>query len=188
MIDRSQDVKTVVTDLRRTPETLSAARANLPPKGGFYTWWCKRGALPHVPSRPHPTFPGYNVLYVGIAPSGPSSRSTLRSRVIGNHLRGNIAASTFRLTLACLLRAQLELTPLRTKTKVVLPFPQNQQLNAWQETNLMLTWHAVPRPWELEPAVICSIAPPLNLDDNAADPFYATLKTLRRAFRAACLR
>jgi hypothetical protein len=45
-------------------------------------------------------------LYVGVAPKRPSSRATLRSRIRGQYLAGNIGSSTFRQSLAALLGEQ----------------------------------------------------------------------------------
>jgi len=133
----------------------------------------KRGSLPTVPSRPHPAFADYDILYVGIAASGPKSKSTLKSRVVGNHIRGNIGASTFRLTLASLLAEPLELVPWKATTRVLLTKEANSRLSLseWQQTNLMMTWHVVPSPRELEKQVIDELKPPLNLADNTADDF-----------------
>jgi hypothetical protein len=130
---------------------------------------------------------GCDILYVGIAPSGPGSKSTIRSRVIRNHLRGNIAASTLRLTLASLLHAELQLAPRKATKKVVLRQVENAKLSAWQQSNLLITWHAVANPWELEAGVIAELRPTLNLDDNAEDSFFAELKKLRQVFRASAI-
>jgi len=53
-----------------------------------------------------------SLLYVGISPVREASRRTIRSRVIGNHLNGNVGSSTFRFILAALLIDALELRPL----------------------------------------------------------------------------
>src|SRR4051812_15272968 len=73
----------------------------LPASPGLYAWWMQPGAVPGVSGPMHPT-EKVQLLYVGIAPSRPSSSATLRSRVVGQHVRGNIGASTFRLSLAAL--------------------------------------------------------------------------------------
>jgi hypothetical protein len=124
-------------------------------------------------------------LYIGIAPNGPTSKSNLRSRVIGNHMRGNIAASTFRRTLAALLLDVLGLTPVKSGGKVQLPEEQNAQLSRWQHQHLRLTWHAATEPWLLESAVIGKLSPPLNLDGNDHHPFYRTVSDARRRLQQA---
>ena len=68
---------------------------------------------------------GLSLLYVGIAPRRPSSRQTLRTRIVGNHLRGNVGASTFRLSLAALLWEREGWRPHWRSTRVQLPPEDN---------------------------------------------------------------
>jgi hypothetical protein len=113
------------------------------------------------------------------------SRSTLRSRVIGNHMRGNIAASTLRRTLAALLFDVLALTPVVKGSKVQLRKEQNTELGRWQHQHLRLTWHIAPEPWLLDSAVIAKLRPPLNLAANQDHAFYSTLSDARRRLQQA---
>jgi hypothetical protein len=114
-----------------------------------------------------------------------TSRSTVRTRVVANHLGGNLAASTLRRALAAvLIDHELVLEPVRRTKKVVLSKHENEQLTKWQHANLMLTSHAVPRPWELERDVITKLRPPLNSEFNKDHPFYPTLHALRAALVA----
>jgi hypothetical protein len=53
----------------------------------------------------------------------------MRTRVLGNHLSGNIGSSTFRLSLAALLVDELDLHPYAQKAKCVLPFEENRRLS-----------------------------------------------------------
>jgi hypothetical protein len=168
-----------------TPLALDAARPLLPRAGGLYAWWIVSQALAGVPANRHPTLAELDLLYIGIAPSGPTSKSTLRSRVIGNHMRGNIAASTLRRTLAALLIDVLALMPVENGDKVQLPKEQNTQLGRWQHQHLRLTWHAAPTPWLLECAVIAKLRPPLNLAANEDHAFYSTLSAARRRLQQA---
>jgi hypothetical protein len=78
-------------------------RDALPAAPGFYGWWSRRGAIEGLPHIPHPADDDLSLLYVGISPVRESSRQTVRSRVIGNHLNGNVGSSTFRFVLAALL-------------------------------------------------------------------------------------
>jgi hypothetical protein len=64
-------------------------------------------ALPDVPLGGAPP----HLVYVGIAPSRLTSRATVRPRVVGNHIGGNLAASTFRRSLAALLWRRQGWTP-----------------------------------------------------------------------------
>jgi hypothetical protein len=97
-----------------------------------------------VPETPHREVDRLVLFHVGIAPNGPQSYSTLRSRVVGNHLSGNTGSSTFRLTLAALLREALDLHPHRTTTKVTLPPEENARLSVWQREHLRITWCVSP--------------------------------------------
>jgi GIY-YIG catalytic domain-containing protein len=181
------DVERAIAALTGTPLTLDVARPLLPREGGLYAWWISNRALAPVgvPANPHPTLAELDLLYVGIAPSGATSRSTLRSRVIGNHMRGNIAASTLRRTLAALLLEVLKLRPVVQGDKVQLPKEQNTELGRWQHQHLRLTWHAVPKPWLLESTVIAKLRPPLNLVSNQDHAFYSTLSEARRRLQQA---
>jgi hypothetical protein len=172
------DVNDVLAVLGGKPLALDTARVLLPKVGGLYAWWSAKGCLPGVPTKPHAN--GLHLLYIGIAPSGTSSTATLASRVVGNHMRGNIAASTLRRTLAALLIDELKLTPIRKGKKVILRKDQNAMLSDWQQKHLRLTWHPTPKPWLFEASAIAALAPPLNLDDNKAHPFFATLSAARR--------
>src|SRR4051812_2815686 len=68
----------------------------VPAEPGVYAWWIRAGALISAPAPEHPSAEGWRLLYLGIAPSREASTQRLRSRVVGNHLRGNIGSSTFR--------------------------------------------------------------------------------------------
>src|SRR6266849_703466 len=94
-----------VHDVLHAPELLPAAP-------GFYAWWSRRDSISGVPHVPHPLDGEISLLYVGIRPARETSRQTLRSRVIGNHLNGNVGSSTFRFVLAALLIDALDLAPL----------------------------------------------------------------------------
>ena len=100
-------------------------------------------------------------------------------------MRGNIAASTLRRTLAALLLDVLALTPVEKGDKVQLPKEQNMQLGRWQHQHLCLTWHVAPKPWLLEGAVIAKLRPPLNLAANQDHEFYSTLSDARRQLQLA---
>jgi hypothetical protein len=181
----ASDVKRAIAALTAAPLALDAVRPLLPRANGLYAWWIVKQALTGVPANRHPTLAELDLLYVGIAPSGPTSKSTLRSRVIGNHMRGNIAASTLRRSLAALLLDVLELTPVTKGDKVQLPKEQNTQLGRWQHQHLRLTWHAAPKPWLLESTVIAKLRPPLNLAANQDQEFYSTLSDARRRLQQA---
>ena len=170
----------VVEELRgRQAVALEAARepSGIPTEPGFYAWWLiDRTALPDVPLDDPPP----HLLYVGIAPSRASSRATVRSRVLGNHIGGNLAASTFRRSLAALLWRREGWTPYRTaRGKLRFTREENAALTAWQFENLLLSWAVTTEPWQIEQRVIADLKPPFNIDHNSAHPFCATMKAAR---------
>lgn len=155
----------------------------LPAAPGFYGWWSQRGALAPVPHIPHPLDEEVSLVYVGISPARETSRQTIRARVIGNHLNGNVGSSTFRFVLAALLLDPLDLHPYLRGTKVALSAPENARLSAWQREHLLLTWCAGERPWEIESEVIAQLTPPLNSAGNAEHAFYPAVRAARAEVR-----
>ena len=158
----------------------------VPSAPGFYAWWLTdASALPGVPLPSHrPPW----LLYVGIAPSRATSRATVRSRVLRQHVGGNLAASTFRRSLAALLWRTQGWTPYRTaRGKLRFTSQDNAALTVWQRENLMLSWALTDKPWLSEANVIAALKPPLNVDHNAAHPFCAEMKQARADFAANAL-
>ena len=101
------DVAEVVSTLKGTPVTTRDARRSpadggLPAEPGFYAWWSLEGAIAGVPLVPHPIDASLGLFYVGISPANVASTQSVRTRVMNNHLSGNLGSSTFRLTLAAL--------------------------------------------------------------------------------------
>jgi hypothetical protein len=118
------------------------------------------------------------------APSArATSTQTIRSRVLGNQLNGNVGSSTFRFVLAALLLDELDLHPYLRGTKVALSAQENERLSAWQRKHLLLTSRARKRPWEIEANAIGELALPLNLAGNAAHAFYPTVRAARAGLR-----
>lgn len=166
---------------RRAP-----SEGGLPKRHGFYAWWLVPGSLPHVPRQPHPRDDvDLDLLYVGIAPNSATSKQTLRSRVLKNHLGGNTGSSTFRLSLAAILMDSENFQPRMTTTKYVLTRDDNHRLSDWQRSNLFLTWCERTEPWTVEGGVIATMQPPMNLADNSSHPFHRTMTAARRGFRDA---
>lgn len=175
----------LTSPLRTIAQASASARVGgVPDVAGFYAWWVAQDALPHVPTNPHPSEP-FGLLYVGIAPSRESSSATLRSRVLGQHVRGNTGSSTFRRSLAALLLEQMSWAPVRTTTREVLTADDNLALTAWQRQNLRLAWIHGDAPWISERTIIEEMQPPLNLADNASHPFHESMSEARRRFKAA---
>jgi GIY-YIG catalytic domain len=154
-------------------------RELLPAAPGFYSWWARRGVIPSVPHVPHPADDEVSLLYIGISPVRATSRQTVRSRVVGNHLNGNIGSSTFRYVLAALLVDALELRPFSRGRKVALDASDNARLSAWQREHLLLTWCTRERPWEIEGEVIALLGAPLNSAGNMAHEFHVRVRAAR---------
>jgi hypothetical protein len=109
---------------RATPSQIGEAlrspdEGGVPLETGFYAWWIKPGVLPGLPEMLHPAEP-WALLYVGIAPRAATSSATLRSRILNNHVRGNIASSTFRFALASMLFESRGWQPIRSGSKLKL--------------------------------------------------------------------
>jgi hypothetical protein len=119
---------------------LPAEAGGAPSSPGFYAWWATRGEIADAPHHPHPLDAELGLLYVGISPARASSAADIRSRVVGQHVRGNTSSSTFRFVLAALLLEELVLTPRLAAGKVVLDRQDDARLRAWQFDHLSLTW------------------------------------------------
>jgi len=150
----------------------------VPATRGLYAWFFDN-VPPTVPLGDVSAHHGLKLLYVGIAPSRPTTSSTLRSRVRQHH-RGNASASTLRLTLGCLLRDQLAIQLRRTGSTGRLTFGKEgeEQLSDWMATNAFVCWVEHPEPWRVAREVIATLRPPLNLGENEGHPFCAQLSAL----------
>jgi GIY-YIG catalytic domain-containing protein len=156
----------------------------LPDQHGVYAWWVSPESIPGVNGPAHPDEP-FELLYVGIAPKDADSKATLRSRVRGQHLGGNIGSSTFRQSLAALLLDAEGWTTHRSGSRCQLRPEHNRALSKWQREHLRITWVPRPNPWEVEVSVIATMKPPLNLAGNASHPLHARLKELRAKLRGS---
>lgn len=159
--------------------TRPVAEGGIPALPGLYAWWARAVSIPGLSGPSHPTEPGLELLYVGIAPKEGSPRN-LRKRVLEDHVGGNIGSSTFRKALCALLLDSERLTLKRSKTRVVLPANENLRLNKWMRANLRLSWYVIREPWKLEGAVVTEMNPPLNHAGNSGHPYFQTLDSARQ--------
>ncbi len=178
----------IATELQRdplSPEALTKRpeEGGVPHTQGLYSWWMKSGSLPGVTGPRHPRA-DFELLYIGIAPARAGSKATLRSRICGQHLGGNIGSSTFRLSLAALLAEQEGWHAASSGSRTKLTSEDNAALSAWQREHLRLRWFEQPEPWLVEHRVIALLKPPLNLADNPQHPFGATLRAARARLKA----
>jgi hypothetical protein len=183
------DPQAVAEALQRQPSTVADAHRDpadggLPRAPGLYAWWVAPGAIAGVEGPAHPT-EDLELLYVGIAPKGPASTATLRSRIRGQHLGGNIGSSTFRQSLAALLFERHGWTTRSSGSHTQLSAEHNRALSEWQRDHLRLAWVERDRPWTVENQVIELMQSPLNLAGNTSHALSARLRAQRAKLRAA---
>jgi hypothetical protein len=169
--------------LHAAPVRIDEAAGSVPAVPGLYAWWAPTGALAGIAGPAHPT-ENLEMLYVGIARSRPASKSTLRGRVVGNHIRGTTGQSTLRRSLAALLGEREGWRSTWTTRPVLVPEGE-QLLSQWMAATLRLTWATHPEPWTVEVAVIERLQPPLNQADNRAHPLYRYVRDARASWRSA---
>jgi hypothetical protein len=157
---------------------------------GLYAWWADNAGAETLSCGL-----GEKVLsgriYAGLTgatkwPSGRTGKSTLRSRIAGNHLRGRIRGSTFRLTLAAVLADELGLVPTEPKR---LANASEQMLSDWIDRHLSVAVHPFPDAdtlADLERLVLAQLDPPLNLDGMPPTAARARLAKLRSSLLRRC--
>jgi hypothetical protein len=174
----------ILAGLVDEPTRMNAAQ--LPPAAGLYAWWVAPLAL----SRTRPLVPlvpqgkqGWSLLYVGVAPRSASSARTLQLRVERDHRSGNIGGSTFRQSLAALLRIELGLQPKigHGRSRLLDEGP----LSAWMADCCAITWVVASKPWKHEKAVLAALTPPLNVR-HGTHAFRSEVKLARASLRQAC--
>ena len=127
-----------------------------------------------------------NPLYAGQAGATSAlieraSGATLKSRIVGNHLRGNTRASTFRRTLAALLWDELSFSCIRPRT---LDAASNTRLTDWMFEHLSVATAPVSdgsRLGKIEVGILDLLDPPLNLMKVARTDGRKELRALRSA-------
>ncbi|WP_131801534.1 GIY-YIG nuclease family protein [Klenkia brasiliensis] len=174
-------MKPVLDALRSVPLPVPEVPDAIPKAAGLYAWWGRFGALPGVSGPRHPTAP-VQLLYVGIAPNGPTSAATLRSRVVGDHIRGTTGSSTLRRSLAALLVEQQGWRS-RWTTRPVLLNRDELALSEWMAATLHVSWAEHQEPWSVEADVIVELEPPLNQAENRSHPMHAVVAAARKRWR-----
>jgi hypothetical protein len=178
VVERLRRNLCTIADAHRTPND-----GGLPKTHGVYAWWMSPEAIPGLQGPAHPA-EQLELLYVGIAPKDAQSKATLRSRIRGQHLGGNIGSSTFRQSLAALLFEDQGWITRWSGSRTQLVPEHNRALSEWQREHLRLAWVERARPWLIEGRVIALMQPPLNLAANTSHPLYGRLKALRAKLRA----
>ena len=167
------EVAAAIQALTGPVQNLVDSAAALPATSGIYAWWADPAVLPALPGPPHTADASTRLLYIGKA-------SNLRGRVTQNHL-GYSGSSTLRRTLAGLLLATEGYQTRWTTTRVVLIDADEARLTAWMYAHLRLTWCQHAAPAEVEPKIISTLGPPLNLD-HARGSFRAVIKDAKAAY------
>lgn len=173
----------VVAALCSTPVPVPGAPDAVPAAPGLYAWWGRFGALPGISGPRHPTLP-LQLLHVGIAPTGSTSPATLRSKVVGDQIRGTTGSSPLLRTFAALL-AEHEGWSSRWTTRPVLVNRDEVALSGWMAQTLQVSWAEHATPWTVEADVIAELEPPLNQAENRGHPMHVVVSEARRRWREA---
>lgn len=148
----------------------------VPNQAGIYGWYF-REIPPEVPTRECKRHDGFTLLYLGISPSRPSSKGTLRAR-IKTHYRPK-GASTLRRTLDVLLEETLHLR-VNLRSNGRFDYGQTEEaLTEWMSRNAYVVWIEQTEPWIIEADVIDTLDLPLNINDNRQHAFCPRLQALR---------
>ena len=132
---------------------------------GLYSWWADESAVAligqvgRVSTR--------HCIYVGQAgatqPGGKMSSATLKSRILDNHIRGNVSSSTFRMTISAIL---FEPFCLRLTGPGRLMPDDNRRVSEWIKDHLRVAMVSLDDRGALksvEQQVLNTLDPPLNL-------------------------
>lgn len=165
-------------------EVVGSRPSPVPKTAGLYAWYFKQ--VPGtIDTRGCHVSNGMPMLYVGIAPKKPyadgrRSKTTLHQRV-RYHYTGNAEGSTLRLTLGCLLSAELAIELRRVGSGTRRTFSDGERaLSSWMAANAFVCWAADTEPWTLEEELISRYDLPLNLDQNKQNAFHPELSAARK--------
>jgi len=152
-------------------------------QAGLYSWWVDGPGAHDLSAGLEIDLPAGRI-YAGEAgatrwPSGTPSTATLRSRIESQHVGGNVYGSTFRLTLASILRPALGLVAAGRKK---LADGGEERLSDWIRDHLIVAVHPYPNRdalEDLEHRVLGHLDPPLNLRGMRITPARTRLSVLR---------
>ena len=170
----------LMTPLGRTRASAWPPQSDDLDSAGLYSWWADQPGADHLSAGLElPLRAG--LIYAGQAGAG-RSRATLRSRIGGNHLHGNVYGSTMRLTLASTLLAPLDLQPTGDRH---MESESERRLSDWIRQHLSVAVVPVPDRAglrDLEGAVLNLLDPPLNLQGRPQSEVRTRLSYLRSVF------
>lgn len=155
---------------------------------GLYSWWADKIGLRQLELAVRYPFSSSRI-YAGLAGatrwllSGKPKRPkvTLRSRIGTRHLCLRSDYSTFRHTLAAILREPLNLVPIGGRR---FDNKSEHLLREWMKEHLMVAVYPFPNRdalGDLETKVIQILDPPLNLDGCPDNALRERIKRLRKA-------
>lgn len=157
----------------------------VPARPGLYAWYFDE-PIPGVPPTGRHANEHGTLLYVGISPGPPPANGKAPSRQnlykrIRYHYAGNAAGSTLRLTLGCHLSdvLGLELRRVGSGARLTFTTPGEARLSDWMAQHARVAIFENETPWLIEPSVIATATPPLNIDHNGAHPYYPSNRALR---------
>lgn len=141
-----------------------------------------------VPTESCVAWQGLTLLYLGISPSGRTSKQNLAER-IRYHFNGNAYGSTLRTSLGCLLSEKLGIRLQQIgDSGNRIHFAEGEEiLSQWIAENAFVTWVEYDEPWIVEDSLIRRLNLPLNLSGNEDHPFHTTLSKIRRDCKRAAL-
>lgn len=184
----SQRIVTLLSDPssaqhpRRFPQDSEAVSYS-----GLYSWWADATAI-DLFAQEVGRVSTERCIYVGQTgatkwPSGTRSHSTLRDRILTNHIRGNLSSSTFRYTISAVLFA-----PLGLRLVKPMQFIQedNKRVSGWIKDHLRVV--VVPYVdrdslGSVEEIVLDELDPPFNLRGRPTNDLRMRLKDLRKALK-----
>lgn len=165
-----------------------ADRSLVTDEAGIYAWWFDE-EIPSVPLEGTLANGSHRLLYVGIAPRAPSaagseSKSTLRKRIVRNHLGRRIASSTLRRSLAWLLKGSLGFEIGRNaEGKTIMAREDEDRLIHWVSDHAAISFVCHEQAWHIEDHLITGgPALPLNLK-GSTHAFRQQLTALRTTVR-----
>lgn len=149
---------------------------------GLYSWWADDAGLVTLAAPFAQPLPA--LIYAGQAGAtstrvGIVRSATLRSRISGNHLNGNIGSSTFRRTLSAILFEPLSLAMAGSGR---LDAASNKSVSVWMRQHLRLIIAPYPDRATLahaEEDVLAQLDPPLNLMGMRSSQVRVLLSDLR---------
>lgn len=152
-------------------------------QAGLYSWWISEQGAHDLEAGLGMAFLSDRI-YAGLTgatkwPSGRVGRMTLRQRIGRSHLAGTIYGSTFRRTLAAILREPMQL---RLEAPGRLARGSERELSAWMRQHLEVAVYAVSERdslANLEHEVLVTLDPPLNLDGMPPTLLRARVRALR---------